>query len=245
MSEILAVVAGEQITAADLDVYLQGVPREQQGYASNPAFREQFLEQLISLYLFAKKGEEDQLEESEEFKKVMANARREILAQFAMREVLKDIEVSEEECKNFYEANQNQFQKGATVSAKHILVETEEKCAEILAEIKAGEKTFEAAAMQFSTCPSGQKGGDLGAFGKGQMVPEFEKAAFEAEVGEIVGPVVTQFGAHLIKVEAKNEAETASFEEVKEQIRQHMLQQKQNKAYTTSLSALKEKYIQK
>ena len=54
MSEILAVVAGEQITKADLDVYLQGVPREQQAYASQPAFREQFLEQLISLYLFAK-----------------------------------------------------------------------------------------------------------------------------------------------------------------------------------------------
>ena len=86
--EILAVVAGEVITKADLDMYLQGVPREQQAYASNPAFREQFLEQLISLYLFAKKGEEDKLEETEEFQKVMANARREILAQFAMRDAL-------------------------------------------------------------------------------------------------------------------------------------------------------------
>ncbi len=245
MSEILAVVAGEQITADDLNVYLQGVPREQQSYASNPAFREQFLEQLISLYLFAKKGEEDRLEETEEFQKVMANARREILAQFAMGKVLSDITASEEECKNFYEANQNQFQKGATVSAKHILVDTEERAAEILAEINAGEKTFEAAAMQFSTCPSGQKGGDLGAFGKGQMVPEFEAAAFGAEVGQIVGPVKTQFGAHLIKVEAKNGAELASFEEVKEQLRQHLMQQKQNKVYTNTLNELKEKYIQK
>lgn len=245
MSEILAVVAGEQITKADLDVYLQGVPREQQAYASQPAFREQFLEQLISLYLFAKKGEEDKLEESEEFQKVMKNARREILAQFAMREVLSGIEVSEEDCQRFYDANQSQFQKGATVSAKHILVDSEEKCAEILAMINAGEKTFEDAAKEFSTCPSGQRDGDLGAFGKGQMVPEFEKAAFEAEVGQIVGPVMTQFGAHLIKVEAKNEAETASFAEVSGQIRQHLLQQKQNKVYTDALESLKEKYIQK
>ena len=59
--EILAVVAGEEITKAELDTYLQGVPREQQAYASNPAFREQFLEQLVSLYLFAKKGFSDEL----------------------------------------------------------------------------------------------------------------------------------------------------------------------------------------
>ncbi len=245
MSEILAVVAGEQITAADLDVYLQGVPREQQAYASNPAFREQFLEQLISLYLFAKKGEEDKIEESEEFQKVMVNARREILAQFAMRDTLQNVEATDEECSNFYEANQSQFQKPETVSARHILVESEERAAEILAELQAGEKTFEAAAMQFSTCPSGQKGGDLGAFGRGQMVPEFEEAAFAAEVGQVVGPVKTQFGAHLIKVEAKNEAELASFDEVKEQIRQHLVQQKQGKIYTNTLNTLKEKYIQK
>lgn len=243
--EVLAVVAGEEITQADFDVYLQGVPREQQAYVSNPQFREQLLEQFISLYLFAKKGEEENLEELEEFKKAMKNIKREITAQFAIRETVKDVNISDEEIKAFYDANQNQFQKGAKVSAKHILVATEEKCAEILAVIQSGEKTFEDAAEEFSTCPSGQRGGDLGEFGKGQMVPEFEKAAFEAEVGQIVGPVVTQFGAHLIKVEAKNEAEVAAFEEVKETIKRNLLQQKQNEVYTDALNALKEKYMEK
>lgn len=243
--EILAVVAGEVITKADLDTYLQGVPREQQAYASNPAFREQFLEQLISLYLFAKKGEEDKLEETEEFQKVMANARREILAQFAMRETLKDITVSDEQIEAFYEVNQNQFKKGETVSAKHILVDSEEKCNELLAAINAGEKTFEDAARECSTCPSGQKGGDLGEFGRGQMVPEFDKAAFDAEIGQVIGPVQTQFGYHLIKVEAKKEAAVATLEEVKEPIRRNLLQQKQNQVYTDAINALKEKYVQK
>ena len=243
--EVLAVIAGEKITQADLETYLQGVPKEQQAYASNPAFREQFLEQLVSLYLFAQKGEEDKLAETEEFQKVMANARREILAQFAMREVLKTVEVSEEEIKAFYDENQAQFQKGETVSAKHILVETEEKCNEILAAITSGEKTFEDAAKEFSTCPSGQRGGDLGAFGKGQMVSEFEQAAFAAEIGQVVGPVKTQFGCHLIKVEAKNEAEVAAFDEVKGTIRQNLMQQKQNKVYTETLKDLKAKYMEK
>ena len=245
MSEILAVVAGETITAADLDTYLQGVPEQQQMLAQNPAYRERFLENLIAIHLFAKKAEEDKVEETEEFKKAFANARRDILAQFAMASVLKDITITEEDCQRFYDANQSRFQKGETVSAKHILVETEEKCAEILAAINAGEKTFEDAAREFSTCPSGQRGGDLGEFGKGQMVPEFEKAAFAAEIGQVVGPVKTQFGFHLIKVEAKNEAETVGFEEVKEQIRGHLLQNKQNRVYTNTVEALKEKYISK
>ena len=62
--EVLAVVAGEEITQADFDVYLQSVPREQQAYLSNPQFRQQCLEQLISVYLFAKKGEDEKIEEA-------------------------------------------------------------------------------------------------------------------------------------------------------------------------------------
>lgn len=245
MSKVLAVVGGQEITEELLDLFLQTMPREQQAYISNPQFREQALEQLVSLFLFAKKAEDDKLEETEEFQSVIANAKRDILAQMAMRDVLKTAEVSEEEMKEYYDANQAQYKKGATVSAKHILVAAEEKCNEILAAITSGEKAFEQAAQEFSTCPSGQRGGDLGTFGKGQMVPEFEKAAFEAEINQVVGPVQTQFGYHLIKVEAKNEAEVAAFEEVKESIRRALIQQKQNKLYTDTVAELKEKYMEK
>ena len=245
MSKVLAVVGGQEITEELLDLFLQTMPREQQAYISNPQFREQALEQLVSLFLFAKKAEDDKLEETEEFQSVIANAKRDILAQMAMRDVLKTAEVSEEEMKEYYDANQAQYKKGATVSAKHILVAAEEKCNEILAAITSGEKVFEQAAQEFSTCPSGQRGGDLGTFGKGQMVPEFEKAAFEAEINQVLGPVQTQFGYHLIKVEAKNEAEVAAFEEVKESIKRALIQQKQNKLYTDTVAELKEKYMEK
>ena len=243
--EVLAVIAGEKITQADFDRYLQGVPREQQAYASNPQFKEKFLEQLVSLYLFAQKGEDDKLAESEEFQAVMANARREILAQFAMRDLLKDVAVEADEVEAFYDLNKAQFQKGESVCAKHILVDTEEECNDILAKVTSGEMTFEAAAKEFSKCPSGQNGGDLGEFGKGQMVPEFEQAAFAAELGQVVGPVVTQFGAHLIKVEAKSAATVAVLEEVEAQIRQHLLQQKQHQVYSEEINNLKAKYMEK
>ena len=86
------------------------------------------------------------------------------------------------------------------VHAKHILVDTEAKANEILKKINDGELSFEDAAMQFSSCPSKQQGGDLGYFGRGAMVKEFEEAAFNTEKDQISAPVQTQFGWHLIKV---------------------------------------------
>ena len=77
------------------------------------------------------------------------------------------------------------------------------------------------------------------------MVKEFEEAAFAAEIGHVVGPVKTQFGYHMIKVEKKNEASVAAFDEVKEAIKRNLIQQKQNAAYNAKVQELKEKYLQK
>jgi peptidyl-prolyl cis-trans isomerase C len=85
------------------------------------------------------------------------------------------------------------------VNASHLLVKNEKKAKEILELIRGGE-TFEAMAKKYSLCPSKSKGGALGWFGRSQMVPEFEKAAFDGQPGTVVGPVRTEFGWHLIKV---------------------------------------------
>lgn len=81
-----------------------------------------------------------------------------------MRETLKDVTVTDEEVAAYYEENKQQFTKGETVSAKHILVDSEEKCTSVLESITSGEKAFEDAAKEASTCPSGARGGDLGEF---------------------------------------------------------------------------------
>ncbi len=243
-NKVLAVVAGNEITQQDLNAFLTGLPKEQQMYASNPQFQKQCLEQLITMNLFAKMGEDLKLEETEAFARIMKSARTEVLAQLAITEVMKEIKVEDDEVKGYYEANQKQFVKGATVQAKHILVPEEDTCKDILAAVESGEKTFEDAAKESSTCPSGQNGGDLGEFGKGQMVKEFEDAAFAAEIGQVVGPVKTQFGYHLIKVEKKNDEAVSTFEEVENSIRKSLMQQKQNDAYMKKMAELKEKYVQ-
>lgn len=84
-------------------------------------------------------------------------------------------------------------------TARHILVDTEEKCQSLIDEIKGG-ADFATIAQQHSSCPSKQDGGNLGTFGKGQMVPEFEQACFEGAVGDVQGPIKTQFGFHAVEV---------------------------------------------
>ena len=84
-------------------------------------------------------------------------------------------------------------------AARHILVDTEEKCLDLKKKIASGE-SFADLAAKHSSCPSGSKGGDLGTFGKGAMVPEFDAVVFSAPIGEVQGPVKTQFGFHLLEV---------------------------------------------
>ncbi len=88
-------------------------------------------------------------------------------------------------------------------TARHILVDSEEKCKTLIDDIKGG-ADFAAVAKEHSSCPSKRDGGNLGTFGKGQMVPEFETACFEGEVGEVQGPIKTQFGYHAVEVTARS-----------------------------------------
>ncbi len=87
-------------------------------------------------------------------------------------------------------------------SARHILVPTEDECLDVKKQIEGG-SDFADMARAFSKCPSGRQGGDLGEFGRGAMVPEFDAVVFSAPIGEVQGPVKTQFGFHLLEVTAR------------------------------------------
>ncbi len=92
----------------------------------------------------------------------------------------------------------------ATAKARHILVDTEEKCTELKQQIADG-ADFADIAKENSSCPSGKKGGDLGEFGPGQMVKEFDEVVFSGEVGVVHGPVKTQFGYHLLEITSRTD----------------------------------------
>ena len=161
-------------------------------------------------------------------------------------------DATEAEAREFYDSNPDRFKKPESVSASHILIKFEEtdtdetkadKKAQIEAirvDIIAETITFQDAAATNSHCPSKAQGGSLGTFGKGQMVPEFEIAAFTQEIDEVGDVVETQFGYHIIKVTDRQEEGVVDFEESKEQIMAFLSNQKKQEAVTDFIKSLRD-----
>ena len=234
--------AGNEITEKDLNSIISRYPQEQRAAFQNEANKKQLIEQLISFELMNKFGKEIGLDKTQEYKEAIESISKEVVTSMAINKVLADITVTDEEIKKYYEDNKEAFGKPATVSARHILVATEEEAKKIKDEILSDSISFADAAMKHSTCPSKEQGGNLGEFSKGMMVPEFEEAAFNAEIGAITEPVKTQFGYHLIMVDSKNEASVQSFDEVKDNVLNQLLKQNQHVKYDQILKELEEKY---
>lgn len=141
------------------------------------------------------------------------------------------ISISEEEISSYFEMNKETFSQEEQVKASHILVETEEKAKEVIEKLKAGEDFVELA-KQYSLDESNKEsGGELGFFSRGQMVTEFEEAAFSLNSNEISDPVKTDYGYHIIKSEEKKEAKEADYEENKDSIKDILLADKISKGY--------------
>lgn len=239
MSEtILANVGGMPITSADVDAFIAGLGQRGQSY-NNPQGRAVILEQLIGQKLFLMDATRNLYEAEPAFKAELKRTKEMLLTNYAIEKAIGGIRVTVEEAKKFYDENSEQFQGEETVNASHILVADEETANNLLEQIKSGAITFEDAAKAHSTCPSGQEGGCLGDFGRGQMVPEFDQACFTMEVGELCGPVQTQFGYHLIRLNSKNAAAPVPFDTIKDDIIRKLTQDKQQAAYQSKVNQLK------
>lgn len=161
-------------------------------------------------------------------------ARKEIyINNLVEKDIVPKATVTEAEAKKFYDENPEKFKNPESVKASHILVginanttaadkaKAKEKAESLLKRVKAGEDFAEIAKKE-STCPSAAQGGDLGYFSTGQMVPEFEKAAFNLKPGEVSGIVETKFGYHIIKLVDKKPAGTVTFAESKQMISDYL-----------------------
>ena len=240
--KILAKVGQKEITNLDVQGAIQGLDPFQAQQFQTEEGQKYVLDDLINqelLYMYAK---DNKIDQDEGFRNEMKRVEENVLKQYVINKILTSVKLTEEEKKAFFEAQKQSFSKPETASAKHILVDSEEKAKDILGKINAGEVSFEDAAKEHSTCPSKDAGGDLGTFGRGQMVPEFENAVFNMNNGEVSGPVKTQFGYHLIKLENKNESSIPEYDEVAEEVGKTLLFQKQGEVYQQKLNEVKEKY---
>jgi len=172
-------------------------------------------------------------------------------AQFAGK-----VNITEDDAKKYYSENTEQFETPEQVKARHILIKPDitdpnsdpnqakakakAKAEDLLKQIRQG-ADFAELAKANSACPSAAKGGDLGLFGRGQMVPAFEKAAFELSIGQVSDVVQTQYGYHIIKLTDRKDANVMPFEEVKNSIVDMLTQQEQSQLAKKYIESLKTK----
>ena len=239
MNNVLATVGGMPITEEDVNEFLAGLGPRGQAY-NNPEGKKAILGQLVANKLLLLDARRNLYEADPAFKAELAKLRDNLLVSFAADKAIASVSVSDKDAEDYYNENRERFFSEESVNASHILVDSEELALELLAKIKSGEISFEDAAAENSTCPSKANGGNLGDFGRGQMVPEFDSAVFEMQVGEISeAPVKTQFGYHLIKLISKREAEEIPFAEIAPEIKNALLQEKQRAAYESKINQLK------
>ena len=239
MSKIVAKVGTITITDDEVTEYLMGLGQRGQSY-NNPEGRKAILERIVAGKLMLLDAKRNLLEVEPAFKAQLARLKDELLANYATEKLIADVKVSDKDCRDYYEANKEQFVAEEKVEASHILVKEEELANKLLADIKEGKISFEDCAKENSTCPSGKGGGALGAFGRGQMVPEFEEAAFAMNPGDVSeAPIKTQFGYHIIKVTSKIGNETIPYESIADEIMAALKNEKSRKAYESKINQLK------
>lgn len=239
MANILATVGGQPITDDDVRDFLAGMGESGAAY-DNPQGHAAVLQELIGQKLLLLDAKRNLLEAEPAFRDRLAKLKDRLLASYAAEKALAGVTVTDAELQSYYDENKDRLGGGETVNASHILVDSEEKAKAIYEEIRSGGISFEDAARKYSSCPSKEEGGSLGEFGRGQMVPEFDQAVFAMEVGQITEtPVKTQFGYHLIRLNAKNEGKVPAFSEIRDRLRQALLAEKQRKAYESRINQLK------
>ena len=173
-----------------------------------------------------------------------AQIQEQLPIQQVQQEVAGDAEASQDEVENFYKENEEQFTTPEQRCARHILFskDQKEKAEEVADQLKDGDGDFADLAKEFSQDPgSAENGGDLGCLERGATVPPFEEAMFEADEGEVVGPVETEFGFHVIEVTEKRREEVQPLSEVEGQIRGQLTGEKQTEAFATWLEKEKER----
>lgn len=237
---VIAKVNKTKITKEDFLKEISRVPEWVRDRFKGKEGKEQFLEEMIKkelIYQDAKKKrlhkDKEFLDKVEEFKKMT------LLSLILKKEIEEKAVVDDAEVRDFYDKNLDKLRKGTKVRASHILVNTEEEAKNILERIKKGESFSKLAKSLSKDKNSAKKGGDLGFFGRGQMVPEFERAAFNLRVGEVSNPVRTRFGYHIIKITDRKEGIPVSFEEAKDAIRRRLLAEKQRSLFDSYIENLK------
>jgi len=244
---VLARVEGHEIIERDIDQLLAAAGPQAVMMYDNEYGRRLVLEELIANRLFALSGKKQGLDDTPEFRQALDAFITNAMARAAVEEAIRDVAVSDEESRSFYDENLDTFTTPDEIRARHILIPDDETSADmvvlIMGELEEG-VSFDVLAVEHSIDPTAQHGGgDLGFFTRGQMVSEFEEAAFALqEPGDISEPVRSDFGWHIIKLEEKRPSAVMPYEEVRPHIEQFLFDEKMTQRYQEELETLRQEF---
>jgi peptidyl-prolyl cis-trans isomerase C len=204
---------------------------------------ERFVDELVKKEILyqesKKKGYEnnpDYQKKLEEFKKLT------LISLLLEKEIEEKAKVTDKDVKDYYDSHKAEMTTNNQIRASHILVKSEDEAKKILEQVKKGGDFAKIAKEKSIDTGSAGRGGDLGFFSRGQMVPEFEKVAFSLKEGEVGGPAKTQFGYHVIKVTGKKEGKIVEFDKIKDMLTQKVTAEKQKAAFDSYIEGLKKSY---
>jgi parvulin-like peptidyl-prolyl isomerase len=231
---VVVAVGDLTITAAQFDQIIDALPEQYRAVARGSG-RKQFADNVVRIAVLAQEGKRRKLDESSAYRTQSRFEDASILANMTYEEIGKNAKLDEADVRKYFEAHKAEFEQ---VRARHILIRVQgspaavrpgqkdlteaealAKAQDLRKRIQAGEDFAQLARQESDDTGSGAKGGDLGFFRHGQMVPSFEEAAFAMQPGDLSEPVKTPFGYHVIKVEAK---ESKSFEDVRPELERRM-----------------------
>ncbi len=217
---IVAKIGDRVITLEEFNKRIERLPKHYRKIVSKQ--KRDFLNEIIKEELLYMEAMKMGVDKDPEVRELIAEARKKIIASRLIKNRVEDkIAVDEEAVRRYYDEHSEEFMLPERWRASHILVDTLEEAQNIREKLQQG-ASFEKLAMNLSLDASANREGDIGYFSKGQLVPEFEEAAFALEVGEISDIVKTQFGYHIIKLTDKKSPEVQEFSTIKELIKKEL-----------------------
>ena len=224
---VIAKVNGVEIRESDLAMAEEDVGQNQQlQVLTGDARRDYLVSYLADVILAAKAAEGKKVADQKDFKSRLAFIRNKLLMETLLQQEGKAA-LTPDATKKVYEEAVKSMGNEQEVRARHILVPTEDEAKAILAEVKKGTDFAELAKQKSKDPGAAAEGGDLGYFGKDQMVPEFAETAFKLDKGQVSDPVKTQFGWHIIKVEDTRTKPVPEFAQVKDQVETYVVRKAQ------------------
>ena len=239
-NKIAAVVNGQIITQKQIEDRMAKLnPNYRRTFANDP---NRLLEQMVMEEVLVQEARRRGLERDAEVEKLLREAQKQIILG-RLLEVIRNSDISsvtDQEITQFYEAHKASLVAPETFRASHVLVDKEETARKALDRIKGGE-SFDKVAKELSLDTSKDKGGDIGYFTKGQLIPEFEAAVARLKPGDMSGVVKTPLGYHIILLTERKAAGQESLEDVKDQIRRQLVEQHQQQKTESMVKELRSK----